>query len=354
MKSIFVLIIILALHLNYAQNIEILHKFNVGKEFSGRNLPTISHYQDFMPDDYLLDNHGNFYISEVFNKRIYKYNKQYELLKIIELRDPTFTDRTFNVDNRILHMETMYKVLLQCDKKDNLYVLITRESHFVKLLKYNNKGELVKQIHLDNKLGSGTLDYFIINYWTDNIIVRTFSLSVNKGSENVYIFDQAGNLLGNVDYYLMGSDSNIYKSFNGRNYLQLFKYKFENKFTYSDKLKEISKLQVDKKAPINGISWPFFGVDKNDNYYFGGNSDFDYSIEKFDFRQNKVTEIKIDDKFLSGMNIKTNFNKIKVLPNGEIYWLGLEAKQLANRVAREPIPNSNSNDVNVVLIKIKY
>jgi hypothetical protein len=352
MKTILFLALLFA-PLVYTQNLEILHKFNVGKEFGGKSLPLVAHYQDFMPDDYLIDNENNIYISEVFNKKIYKYNKRFELLDIIEIKDSAFTDRTFNVNNRTLHMETMYEVILQCDNKDNLYILITRESHFVKLLEYNRIGKFVKQIPLDNKLGSGTIDNFIINYWTGNIIINTFSLSVIKGSEKVFVFDQEGNLLGNVDYYLMGSDSNIYKTINGRNYLQMIKYKFENKFISSDKLNIINKIQVNKKEKVNGTSWPYFGVDKNDNYYFGGNSASDYSIEKYDFQQNKVTEIKIDKESLLRKHIKTDFNKIKVTSNGELYWLGLEAKEINNSVKRESIGLSNSNDVFVTLIKIK-
>jgi hypothetical protein len=182
--------------------------------------------------------------------------------------------------------------------------------------------------------------------------MSTLPLFSGDHNDFIFVFNQEGDLLGKVDYYLMGSDSNIYQTDRGKNYFQVIKYKFDNKYSPSGSLNEINKIRVDKKEPYNGMMYPFFGVDQNNNYYFG--VDPDYNIEKFDFQQNKVTEIKIDKNILSGMKIKTNFDKIKVAPNGEIYWLGLEAKELSNRVNGVSIPKSNSNDVSFILFKITY
>jgi hypothetical protein len=213
-------------------------------------------------------------------------------------------------------------------------------------------GNLIKRMSLNKVLGSRDITGFYVNYWNGIIYMYTLHSFFGDHNDFIFVFNQEGDLLGKVDYYLMGSDSNIYKTNKGKDYFQVIKYKFDNKYNPSANLTELNKIRVDKKEPYNGMTYPFFGVDQNNNYYFG--VDPDYNIEKFDFRQNKVTEIKIDKKVLAGMKIKTNFDKIKVAPNGEIYWLGLEAKELTKRVAHESIPKSNSNDVFVTVIKINY
>jgi hypothetical protein len=351
MKIIFVLVVLIT-PLIYTQNLEILHKFNVGKEFKGKNLPTIAFYSNYIPDDYLIDNENNIYISEAFNKRIYKYNKHFELLNTIEIKDPAFTGLSYYNNNKPNPMETMYDVSLQGDKENNLYVSITTERHFLTLLKYDKMGNLIKRMSLNKVLGSRDITGFYVNYWNGIIYMYTLHSFFGDHNDFIFVFNQEGDLLGKVDYYLMRSDSNIYKTNKGKDYFQVIKYKFDNKYNPSANLTELNKIRVDKKEPYNGMTYPFFGVDQNNNYYFG--VDPDYNIEKFDFRQNKVTEIKIDKKVLAGMKIKTNFDKIKVAPNGEIYWLGLEAKELTKRVAHESIPKSNSNDVFVTVIKINY
>jgi hypothetical protein len=351
MKNLLVLIILLT-PIVFAQNLEILHKFNVGKEFGGKNLPPVAYYTNYMPDDYLIDNENNIYISDVFNKRIYKYNKHFELLNTIEIKDPAFTGRSYYNDNVPNPMETQFVITLQCDKDDNLYVSITTERHFLTLLKYDKMGKLLKHISLNKILGYRDITGFNVNYWNGIIYMSTLPLFSGDHNDFIFVFNQEGDLLGKVDYYLMGSDSNIYQTDRGKNYFQVIKYKFDNKYSPSGSLNEINKIRVDKKEPYNGMMYPFFGVDQNNNYYFG--VDPDYNIEKFDFQQNKVTEIKIDKNILSGMKIKTNFDKIKVAPNGEIYWLGLEAKELSNRVNGVSIPKSNSNDVSFILFKITY
>src|ERR1035438_8180803 len=128
-------------------------------------------------------------------------------------------------------METMYDVSLQGDKENNLYVSLTTERHFLTLLKYDKMGKLLKHISLNKILGSRDIKGFYVNYWNGIIYMFTLPLFYGDHNDFIFVFNQEGDLLGKVDYYIMGSDSNIYKTDRGKNYFLIIKYKFDNKYS---------------------------------------------------------------------------------------------------------------------------
>lgn len=347
-----VLLTIIISSLSIAQDFELVHQFNVGKEFSGKNFPEKADYMYYAPDDFVVDNEDNIYISQIFSKRIFKYDKEFKLIHIIQLSDPAF-ESIVKTRKNSYRADIIYRVALRCDKYANLYVMIESEGTLLKLLKYDKKGVLLRELPI--KKGFASITGFDVNYWNDNILLFTMPSFVQH-SDYVFIYNNEGRYLGKTDYYLMERDSFVYLTNYCSNGLQLIKCEYDNKFIPGDKLKETGRIQMDLEYSDNSTNnlpyCPFLGSDTVGNYYFGidgGNrTTYYYNIGIINPLQNKVSEIKLKETEFTyrGKNVKVNLRKIKISPGGDLYFLGTEVKDLDHFMY-------NSKEVFINVYKLK-
>ena len=349
------LILTLAPSLLYAQGIHLLGQIKYGtleQELVKTNTFEKGSFYDLMPDDLEIDSENNIYLCDRFTKKILKFSRDMELIYTTEIDEGLLQVSHNSKDEYQKLNKSFYRVDLETDTTGNLYALVSLSELYSNLIKFDSHGELIPEFPLITQFPEQRLiDIFISS--TGNIFINTFphNLQDRRYIDDglVFVYNLEGDFLGRADFFIEDSKGTTYRrNLLIKDYLQIDAY-YPNTSGKVEKSSE-EMLKTNMKVDYsNQKSWHFLGVDKFDNVYFIHGKQ-NVIVRKFNFSENTISDIKIEEKNLTDLKIlfANNFNNICLTPDGDIIILGIQ-----NTTGIKSLYDTyNVDEVSVVVIKL--
>lgn len=330
----FLIMIFIFNSIKYAQNYELLQLNNyikinnnfgdIGKGLQFEQAIPIS----FMPDDILVDNYGNFIICDKFSKKIIIFDNELNPLKEIQIIDENFGEKYVFVENTKYLLALNFNVDIEVDDRNNIYVLISKNGFFYKMLKYNNDGILDNSFKNFTQLEEIRAKSFYV--YNEKIFILTspgnFFDQKYVDDGTIFIFNTSGIFLGRGNYCYEDRNGNVYKqnNINKKNKLWIDQYSTRNlinKFFVSE-LDFIKNLYADLD---DNIALRFLGIDNDEKLFFINKTTNGIIGKIFNFSDDTVTDITIKyDEFRNQINqYLIPHNPFVLSPLGEIFIVAL-------------------------------
>lgn len=322
---------------------------DIGKGFQIEQTKPVS----FMPDDITIDDEGNFLICDKFSKKIIKYDKELNPLEEIQINDNNF-GKIIQIENKDHLSSLYYKVDIEVDHQDNIYVLITKYGFFYRMLKYNDRGILDQSFNVEENLKGKTTNLFYLLNEKIFILTSPGNFFDSKYMENgsVFIFNFSGIFQGRGDYCYEDSKGNIYKqnNINKKNKLWIDQYNSingRNSFFISD-LKYNKSLYA---TLDDNVALRYLGIDSSNNLIFIDKNVTGIIGKIFDFNKDIVTDILVkgdEYRLLTSYHIIPH-NPFILSPKGEIFIIAFSTSDQTN----DWYKIRNYKDVAITFFKLK-
>lgn len=284
----------------------------------------------YTPDDIEIDINNNFYICDRFSKRIIKYDSLLNYLYEIKIEDENFQGNFIYREGRKALVELFFQVYLETDMAGNLFVLISKQSYYYRLMKYNKSGQAVIDFNLDVLPRNMRVDglkcskdkLFIYSFEEFNLDTPDYHKS------STFIYNLEGNLLGRSDAYVEDYKGRKYKKGTEATAILINQY-----LPVKDgKISHSSELIVNKSISANNPqsrNLMFIDFDSNNNLYFMEVYPFGLQIINFDSDEKKEIywETSLQKYIKSNYKILIpNIRQFIISSGGEIYTYGFCTK----------------------------